>query len=111
MSGPYVLNDVEQLILVAVARLKTEAYGVSIRAEIEARAGRLLSTAATYAALERLESRGLVVFSLSEPTPERGGRRKKVYRVTGRGATAALAARDGLSRLWEGVELSPRRSA
>ena len=106
-----VLNDVEQLVLVAVARLGEAAYGISIRREIEETAGRRLSTAATYDALERLETRGLLVYELSSPTPRRGGRRKKIYRVTARGAEAARAARDGLRRLWDGVDLSTRRSA
>ena len=105
------LNDVEQLVLVAVARLGDGAYGVPIRTEIEDTAGRRLSTATTYAALDRLETRGLLVHELSDPTPRRGGRRKKLYRVTRRGAEAALATRAGLARLWEGVDLSSRRSA
>lgn len=105
------LTDVELLVLLAIARLEDDAYGVTIRDEIERRTGASPSVAATYAALDRLEDRGLALFRLSDPTPERGGRRKKLFRLTGRGSAAARSARDALIRMWEGVDLASRRSA
>ena len=111
MTDRETLTDAELLILLAIARLDDEAYGVTIREEIERRTGASPSVAATYAALDRLESRGLAVFRLSDPTPERGGRRKKLFHLTGRGAEAVRAARDALARMWAGVDLSDRRSA
>lgn len=106
------INDVEYLVLLAVARLDDDAYGVTIREEIERRAARSVSVAAVYAALGRLEERRLLAHHLTDPTPERGGRRKKVFRVTGPGGDALRATREGLDRMWEGVELpEERRSA
>lgn len=106
------VNDVEYLVLLAVARLDDDAYGVTIREEIERHAARSVSVAAVYAALARLEERRLLAHHLSSPTPERGGRRKKVFRLTGAGADAARSTRDGLERMWDGVELpDARRSA
>ena len=106
------INDVEYLVLLAVARLDGDAYGVTIRDEIERRAARSVSVAAVYAALARLEERRLLAHHLGVPTPERGGRRKKVFRVTGPGGDALRATRAGLARMWDGVELpDTRRSA
>jgi len=73
------VGDFEQLILLALTRLGSEAYGVSIRREIEARTGRTISTGALYTALNRLETRGFVTSRLGEPTPIRGGKRKRIY--------------------------------
>src|ERR1700724_3695892 len=82
------IGEFEQLILIALVRLGEGAYGVSIRKEIEARTGRRLSSGAIYIALDRLQSRGYVSSYLGEPTPERGGRRKKFYSLEPAGARA-----------------------
>lgn len=111
MSTQLHLNDLEQLLILAVARLAGDAYGVPIRREIRDRGGRTVSMAAVYAALERLEGRGLVRHRLSPPTPERGGRRKKIYTVTRTGAEAVASARERLDRMWEGIDLGERQSA
>lgn len=103
------INDVEYLVLLAVARLADDAYGVTIRAEIERHAARSVSVAAVYAALGRLEERRLLAHHLTDPTPERGGRRKKVFRLTGAGADALRTTREGLERMWDGVELPGER--
>lgn len=106
------INDVEYLVLLAAARRGDDAYGVSIRDEIERHAARGVSLAAVYAALGRLEDRRLLAHHLTDPTPERGGRRKKVFRLTGAGEDALRATRAGLARMWDGVELEGgRRSA
>ena len=83
---PRNLGEFEQLILFAVLRLGEGAYGVTIRQEIEANTGRETSAGAVYTSLERLEKRGLVSSSFGEPSPERGGKRKKFYRLEEAGA-------------------------
>ena len=86
---PKALGEFEQLILFALLELEDdEAYGVSIREAIEHRTGRRLSSGAVYTALDRLSERGLVSSWLGEPTHERGGRRKRLYRLEPQGADA-----------------------
>lgn len=82
------LGEFEQIILFALLRLGDEAYGVSVRREIERRTGEAVSPGAIYTTLERLESRGLVSSEFGEPTPERGGKRKRHYRLEAAGAEA-----------------------
>ena len=95
---PRTLGDFEQLILLALIRLGTDAYGVSIRAEIEARTGRKVAPGALYTALNRLETRGMVVSRLGAPTPERGGKRKRLY-------TLQPAGERELARIYESLRL------
>ena len=104
MRDPDALNDVELLVLLAVAR-RRDAYGVTVRREIEMTGGRNLSMTAVYGALERLEERGLLESDMSRPTPERGGRRKRLYRVLPPGVEAMARARSGLERMWDGVPM------
>lgn len=101
------LTETEQLVLLALLRLGEEAYGVPVRAEIEARSGREVSLAAVYAALDRMERRGLVDSWLSEPLPERGGRARKHFRLTPVGAAALREAREVMERMWSGLEPHP----
>jgi DNA-binding PadR family transcriptional regulator len=96
MSGS--IGDFEQLILMALVRLGAEAYGVSVRAEIESRTGRTISPGALYTALNRLETRGFVSSSLGAPTPERGGKRKRLYTLQPAGARE-------LARVYESLRL------
>ena len=99
------LNETEQLVLLALARLGEGAYGVTVRREIEERSGRPVSIAAVYAALDRLERRGFATAWLSSPLPERGGRARKHFGLTVDGIRALEAARDAMDRMWDGVEL------
>jgi DNA-binding PadR family transcriptional regulator len=101
------LNEVEQLILLAIVRLADEAYGVPVRSAIEERAGRSVSLAAVYAALERMEARGHVASWLSDPLPERGGRARKHFRLTAAGARALRESREEMARMWDGLEGHP----
>lgn len=71
------VGEFEHLVLLAVLRLGDDAYGATIRREIEQRTGRELSISATYITLTRLEAKGLVRSWIGEPTAERGGRRRK----------------------------------
>jgi DNA-binding PadR family transcriptional regulator len=99
------LNETEQLVLLALLRLGDDAYGVPIRGEILDRAGRTVSLAAVYATLDRLDRRGFVTAWLSEPIAERGGRARKHFTITRAGARALRDARDVMTRMWKGVEL------
>jgi PadR family transcriptional regulator PadR len=78
------LGEFEQLLLLALLP-GDESYGVEIRRAIEERTGRTVSPGAVYTALDRLERRGLVVSRLADPTPERGGKRKRYYRLEAAG--------------------------
>jgi PadR family transcriptional regulator PadR len=95
MSKP--LGQFELLLLLAVLRLGERAYGVTIRRELAERTGRIVSAGAVYTALERLERRGLATSWLGEPTPERGGRAKRYYRLLPAGEEA-VARTQGLLR-------------
>ena len=86
MSGH--LGDFEQLILLALLRLGEDAYGVAIRREIEERTDRSISIGALYTTLQRMEGKGLVRSTIGDPTPERGGRRKKYYSLEADGSRA-----------------------
>jgi PadR family transcriptional regulator, regulatory protein PadR len=93
------LTDFELMILLAVLRVD-EAYGVPIAREIKETAGRNVVLGAVYTVLERLEERGLVASRLGDPTPERGGRARRYFRVTARGVQAVKATRRALVSLW-----------
>lgn len=99
------LKNTEQLVLLALVSLGENAYGVTIRGAIEERSGRDVPIATVYAVLDRLESRGLAESWLSDPLPERGGRARKHYRLSRRGADALLTAREVMNRMWEGVDV------
>jgi DNA-binding PadR family transcriptional regulator len=82
------LGEFEHLILLAVLRLRDDAYGMKVRREISERTNRDVTIGAVYATLERLEAKGLVTATVGEATPERGGRPKRSYQVTGAGIEA-----------------------
>ena len=100
---PLPLGDFEQRILFALVRLGADAYGVPIRGDIEARTGRAVSAGALYTALDRLESRGLVSSRLGDPTPERGGKRKRLYTVQPAGERALADVYDSLRQMASGL--------
>jgi DNA-binding PadR family transcriptional regulator len=99
------LTDIEQLTLLAVMRLGPDAYGVGIQREIEDRSGQYVSFGSIYKALRRLEEQRLVAGMLGAPTAERGGRRKKHFRVTAAGERALRRSIDGLWAMADGVSL------
>ena len=78
---PIYLGEFEQLVLLALLRLGQNAYGMRIRREIEERANRRASLGAVYTTLDRLEAKGFVSSWVGEPTPERGGRAKKFFKI------------------------------
>ena len=98
------LGEFEHLILLAVLRLGSDAYGMRVRREIAERTGRDVTIGAVYATLDRLESKGLLAGSLSDPTPERGGRAKKSFHLTGAGVAAVNRSRQELDNMLDGLE-------
>ena len=94
------LGEFELMILLAVIHLGDEAYGVPISQELERHRGKDVSVGSVYAALERLESKGLVASSLGDPTPERGGKAKRFFRITKEGLRQVHETRRVLSKLW-----------
>jgi DNA-binding PadR family transcriptional regulator len=98
------LGDFEVLILLALVRLKEEAYGAALHREIEERTGRSIAIGAVYTGLARLEKSGLVTAEIGEPTPERGGRRKKFYQLESSGAAALARSLTAHRSMMEGIE-------
>ncbi len=98
------LGDLEQMILFSLISLGEDAYGASIRREIVGRTGKEVSAGAVYTVLERLESGGLVASRVGEPTPERGGRRRKHYRIRPDGARLLEATQERMRRMADGLD-------
>ena len=102
--GTLTLGDFEQLVLLALVRLGADAYGVTICDDIADRTGRDVSLGAVYKTLERLETKGLIASRLGEPTPERGGRRKKHFKLAAAGQRALKESIGGLRSMTEGLD-------
>ena len=100
---PDYLGEFEQLILLALARLGDDAYGVTIRDTLVERSGREPSFGAIYSTLRRLEQKGLVTSVWSEPEAVRGGRAKKLVALTPRGKAALRESHAAVMRMAEGV--------
>ena len=98
------LGEFEQMILLAALRLGEEAYGAHMGRELEEQVGRRVSRGAVYVTLDRLEAKGLLRSSMSASRPERGGRPRRVVRVTPEGVEALKESRQALETLWDGVE-------
>ena len=97
------LGELEILLLLAVIQLGDEAYGVPIARELERQRGRDVSVGSVYASLERLESKGLVTSALGDPTPERGGKARRYFRITKEGLRQVQEMRRVLTKLWKTV--------
>jgi DNA-binding PadR family transcriptional regulator len=104
------LGEFEQLVLLAIVRLAPDAYGVTIRAEIEERTARSVAIGALYTALERLERKGYVSSTLSDPTPQRGGRSRRYFKLRPAGAAALRRSHEALTRMWAGISPDLNRS-
>ena len=104
------LGEFEYLLLTAAARLGDDAYGAAIREEIEAATGRRCSIGALYTTLDRLESKGFLKTWMGDPTPERGGRPKRMVRVTVKGSRAAGDFYAAVTRVSRGVSWAEGRS-
>src|SRR5580698_2890193 len=110
MSGRDYLGEFEHIVILALLRLGDRAYGVTVRQEIEARTGREASIGAIYATLDRLENKGYVKSQLGEPTPERGGRSKRFFRITTKGTLAVNRTHRALRSMIQGLGLAGSRA-
>ena len=99
----HLLTDFELMILLATMRAGDDAYGVVIAREIERTGGRNVVLGAVYAALERLERNRLVTSEVGDPTPARGGRAKRFFRITPTGIRAVKETRRALVALWTDI--------
>lgn len=105
MSKGRFLAEFELYVMLALARLGHDAYGVSIRKEIEVRTGRPVSIGAVYATLGRLDDKGYVEHTISDPLPIPGGRARKYFALTQRGRSALAHSTTMLAQMMEGVDL------
>jgi DNA-binding PadR family transcriptional regulator len=101
------LSEFELHVLLAVSRLGDDAYGGSVRREIEERSGRRVWIGPLYGALGKLGDQGLVTAKMGDPLPVRGGRSRRYYRLTTAGARALRESLAMLDRMREGVRLRP----
>lgn len=101
--GSEFLGSLEHIVLLALVRLHDNAYGMTVRREIESRTGRDISIGAIYATLERLESKGLITSWVGEPTAERGGRAKRMFAVEAKGHKALRTSQEALRRMSSGL--------
>lgn len=104
------LGEFEYLLITAAARLGDEAYGAAMREEIEATTGRRCSIGALYTTLDRLEAKGFLQTWMGDATPQRGGRAKRMVRITARGTEAAKDFYDAVTSLSRGVSWATKRT-
>jgi PadR family transcriptional regulator PadR len=97
------LGNFEMMVLLAVLRVGDDAYGVPIAGALEDAIGREALLGSVYAALERLEIKGLVTSRMGEPTPERGGRAKKYFTLTSKGLRHVRETQRAFVTLWRGL--------
>src|SRR5919205_464332 len=99
------LGEFEHIVVLALLRLEDRAYGMTVRQEIQLRTKREVSIGAVYATLDRLETKGYVKSYRGDPTPERGGRSKRFFRVTAKGMAAVSRTHKALEMMTEGLDL------
>lgn len=105
MPTPVFLGDFEQLVLLSLLRLGDDAAVLDLRDRMEELAGRSISRGSLYRTLDRLEEKGWVGWEVdADDVPERGGRPRRRFRVTGEGVAVLKASRDTLQELWDGLE-------
>jgi DNA-binding PadR family transcriptional regulator len=104
------LGELEELALLIVVGLGPEAYGVSVQRGLERDAGRPVALGAVYAALDRLARKGYVRCAIGDATPQRGGRRKRLFAATPDGIRALRATRDTRERLWRAAGVAAAAS-
>lgn len=105
MSGRIYLGELEELILLMIALIGVDAYGVSITAELEAQTGRQISISAAHAALHRLEEKGFVKSKMGGASMERGGRRKRLFQLTAYGRQTLVELRDVRNTIWTQISI------
>ena len=104
MSDNLPLSEIEHLLLVAVLRLGKSAYAVSIHDEIQSRAGIALPRGTLYITLSRLERKGYLESWFADPTPERGGKAKRYFKLKPVALRALRQTRHAFRKMWQGVE-------
>lgn len=97
------IGELEELVLLHVGILYPEAYGVAVMDEIEKQADRKLNISAVHSVLTRLEEKGLVKSRMSEPTDERGGRRKRIFLLTAAGKRTLEEANELRTQLYNQI--------
>jgi len=102
--APRFLGEFEQMVLLAILRLREDAFAVPVLRELDDRVGRSVSRGTLYKTLERLEGKGLVEWTTEDGTPERGGHPRRRFTVTAQGAKALHESRAALLKLWDGLE-------
>lgn len=104
MARGNLLGSLEYIVLLALVRLGPDAYGMTVRREIEKRTGRDISIGAVYATLERLEAKGYVRSFTGEPTAQRGGRAKRLFQIETDGHRALHESREAIRKMSAGLE-------
>ena len=99
------LGEFEQLVMLALLRMKDDAYGMRVRREIQGRTERPVSIGSVYATLERLERKGLVRSRVALPEPVAGGRARKFFQLTPDGGRALLRTQEAIERMVEGMSV------
>lgn len=101
--GKYSIGEFEEVVLLTVAILYQNAYGISIKEEIENRLHRKVSVGAMRTALNRLEKKGLLISEFGEATKVRGGKRKRFFKVTPYGKTCLEKVMETRKQMWEAI--------
>ncbi len=104
LMGTKHIGELEQMVLLAITRLGSDAYGMAVLRELESRADRVVSRGALYLVLERMVQKGYLSTRLGEPTPGRGGRAKRFFELTEVGREAIRVSGRSLRALWEGMD-------
>jgi DNA-binding PadR family transcriptional regulator len=109
--GKFRIGEFEELLVLAVAGLGDDAYGITIQRRLEKQAQRFVPLGAIYAALIRLEEKGLLKSKWGGTSGKRGGRRKRLYKVTEEGMTALADSRSVRETMWRDIlKLQPKES-
>ena len=103
MGSTNLISNFELMVMLALIRSGDKAYGVPITEEIERQSGHDIAVGSVYAALERLEGRGLITSKIGEPTAERGGRAKRYFKATPKGLKEIRETRRTLVNLWKNL--------
>jgi DNA-binding PadR family transcriptional regulator len=98
------VGSLEHIVLLALVHLGSNAYGMTVRREIQQRTGRDVSIGAIYTTLQRLESKGYVSSAVGEPTAERGGRAKRMFRLEAEGRRALRASQTAIAQMSAGIQ-------
>ncbi|MCI0614773.1 PadR family transcriptional regulator [bacterium] len=100
------LGEFEELVLLTVAALQQDAYGVEIKRELERRLKARLSVGSIQSALKRMEEKGFLTSEFGEATQKRGGKRKKIYTPTSYAHKVLAEMKDIRAQLWEAIPIA-----